>query len=563
VKRTIPVILFLSSCVGGGLPERFACDPDGPNTCGEGYECQPVEGKEYKGVCVPKGQRDAFEAGFEVDAVVDGEDIQPDDAVVSEDVYEPIRDADVETQELDLPGDYGLEGLDAPEDIDGLDVPEVECTSDEDCRGIPRECEEIKCVDYRCVVAPVESGTPCKDDGNLCTTDVCDGNGMCVHNPLVCDSPPKNRCASDSILMVFNATGFCVNGECQYDSQEVHCDYGCKQMPDPDSDFCMGQDPCEGVICPPPQSPCFATGHCENGQCVYPYNDNVQCDDLNPCTLDDVCQSGVCIGTPVECFEPPPAFCDENTLVTYSLPGTCVAGECQYVEQKILCEHGCEDGRCKDQDPCEGVVCEQTENPCLASTGVCIHGQCYYDYKNGGPCDDGDKCTINETCLDGSCIPGGNVVCPDDGNVCTADFCDPQQGCVSEPLNGLQCDDNDKCTDDDTCVSGTCQGTLKVCESPPPPECASFTSKKVYRSQGHCDPDTGDCVYPYDIVPCESGKWCQSGECTTSGLVVFGSFSAASAGFFLQDGTWFFFDTGVPFEASPAVGGGFTVWASF
>ena len=565
MKKAIVVLLSLSSCVGGGLPQRFACDPDGPNTCGEGYECQPVEGKDYKGICVPKAERDAFDGGFEVDAVLDiadAKDILPEDVFVSEDVYEITPDADVEIRELDLPLDEGLEGLEVPQDLDV--TPEfIECIKDEDCRGIPVECKEMKCMDYRCVDVPTESGTPCKDDGNLCTTDACDGNGRCEHKPVVCDSPPKNKCKSDDILVVFNATGYCVNGECQYDSQDVHCDSGCKPMPDTTNDFCMFQEPCQGVTCPPLPNPCFGAGQCQNGQCVYPYNDNAQCDDQNPCTQNDVCQSGVCIGTPVECTDPPPPYCDGDTLVSYSLPGVCVNGGCQYLEQRIQCVHGCENGACKGQGPCEGVVCEQTQNPCLASRGVCIQGQCYYDYNNGVPCNDGNQCTTNDTCMNGSCIPSGYVTCPDDGNVCTQEVCQPQSGCVSEPLNGGQCDDNNKCTDGDTCVNGVCLGTLKTCNSPPPPQCASFTTKKDYASQGECNTDTGECVYSFYIVPCNPGEWCQFGQCTSSGLVVFGSLSAASAGFELQDGSSFFFDVGGAFQAGPATSGGFIIWASF
>jgi hypothetical protein len=44
---------------------------------------------------------------------------------------------------------------------------------------------------------------------------------------------------------------------------------------------------------------------------------------------------------------------------------------------------------------------------------------------------------------------------------------------------------------------------------------------------------------------------------------VFGSLSAASAGFELQDGSSFFFDVGEAIEAGPAKGGGFIIWASF
>jgi len=50
----------------------------------------------------------------------------------------------------------------------------------------------------------------------------------------------------------------------------------------------------------------------------------------------------------------------------------------------------------------------------------------------------------------------------DDGNPCTLDTCDPSQPdvlCINTPLNGVDCDDEQVCTSNDTCVNGTCTGT--------------------------------------------------------------------------------------------------------
>jgi len=49
-----------------------------------------------------------------------------------------------------------------------------------------------------------------------------------------------------------------------------------------------------------------------------------------------------------------------------------------------------------------------------------------------------------------------DIVCPDDGNACTVDSCDPAVGCVH---NAIDCDDGDDCTADSCdpvlgCVSG-------------------------------------------------------------------------------------------------------------
>jgi hypothetical protein len=76
----------------------------------------------------------------------------------------------------------------------------------------------------------------------------------------------------------------------------------------------------------------------------------------------------------------------------------------------------------------------------------------------GNPCDDGDACTVGETCSpEGSCVGGTPANC-DDGISCTVDTCQASLGCQSTPNNTL-CSDGIGCTID-TCseVSG-CQST--------------------------------------------------------------------------------------------------------
>ena len=68
-------------------------------------------------------------------------------------------------------------------------------------------------------------------------------------------------------------------------------------------------DPCTLEACNPttgecesfpacPDTPC-ATSTCNNGECSFtPRNDGQACQDGNPCTGNDVCQNGLCSGTP-------------------------------------------------------------------------------------------------------------------------------------------------------------------------------------------------------------------------------------------------------------------------
>jgi len=56
----------------------------------------------------------------------------------------------------------------------------------------------------RCVTPPAPQGTPCLDDGNPCTRDVCDGAGSCGHVPVSCTTDACTTGACDE------ATGQCV-----------------------------------------------------------------------------------------------------------------------------------------------------------------------------------------------------------------------------------------------------------------------------------------------------------------------------------------------------------------
>jgi hypothetical protein len=95
----------------------------------------------------------------------------------------------------------------------------------------PGRCDPLTAA---CLVEPAPLGTPCPDDGNLCTQDICDGAGSCAHprvdcarecRPGRCDpatgacsgSPaaPGTRCADDGDPCtddVCDATGTCGHG---------------------------------------------------------------------------------------------------------------------------------------------------------------------------------------------------------------------------------------------------------------------------------------------------------------------------------------------------------------
>jgi hypothetical protein len=59
---------------------------------------------------------------------------------------------------------------------------------------------------------------------------------------------------------------------------------------------------------------------------------------------------------------------------------------------------------------------------------------------NGLPCPDGDLCNGDEICVGWVCTPGEPPDC-DDEEICTADSCDPELGCVYEPYQDPGCVD--------------------------------------------------------------------------------------------------------------------------
>src|SRR6185437_6043482 len=87
----------------------------------------------------------------------------------------------------------------------------------------------------------------------------------------------------------------------------------------------------------------------------------------------------------------------------------------------------------------------------------------------GGPCDDGNTCTLGDTCQGGLCA-GANAsdgTACDDGNACTlGDTCQGGTCAGSYAPDGTACDDGNPCTLGDACQGGVCAGT-SVVQCPP------------------------------------------------------------------------------------------------
>ncbi len=299
------------------------------------------------------------------------------------------------------------------------------------------------------------------DDGNDCTADSCDAQSGCQYLPTAGDCDDGNACTLDDTCMA----GKCVAGKLQY---------------------CDDDNPCTKDTCTP-------QGGCLNMPVAG------ACDDNDPCTLNDTCSNGQCV----------PGFvvkCDDGNPCTSEV---CVAGECQTEFLDIPCDDG---NACSTKDHCllgkcqpQGVLDCDDDNPC--TTDACDEDDgCVYQLFVG-PCEDGDLCTVEDTCINGECVTGPPKDC-DDNNVCTKDTCVAGEcQAIAMPVG---CSDGDACTTGDSCVEGECVASGAL-------ECDDDN----VCTDDSCDPESG-CVYALNEIPCNDknvctlGDVCHLGECTAA-----------------------------------------------
>ena len=159
--------------------------------------------------------------------------------------------------------------------------------------------------------------------------------------------------------------------------------------------------------------------------------DGVPCSDGNACTGPDTCSGGECVGGPNLCA------CQSNA-------------------------------DCGDNNPCTDDTCENPGTP----TATCVH------VSNTAPCNDGNACTRNDACQGGVCTGSNPVVCTPSDQCHVTGTCDPATGeCSNLPAqDGTACNDGDVCTMNDSCQAGMCRGGAHDDDNPAcnqPPECGA------------------------------------------------------------------------------------------
>ncbi len=270
---------------------------------------------------------------------------------------------------------------------------------------------------------------------------------------------PKKPCTSVSQCNDGDVctTDACTNGFCVYTAAAdgTNCSDGL---------FCNGPETCSSGVCRG-RSTCIDSTHCNETtdtckQCLV----NSECDDQNPCT-DDTCSVNFTCQHAAHTRS-----CDDGNPCTTN--DKCAAGACV----------GGAPPNCNDNNVC-------TTDTCDVILG-CIHTD------NLLPCDDGNACSLQDFCLQGTCRQGRERNC-DDNNPCTDDSCNVNSGCVHHN-NADTCDDGDPCTEGDVCAAGQCHGAPKNCA-----DTVACTVDKCVN---------GVCQNVADNSRCSNGNWCDGTE---------------------------------------------------
>ncbi|MSQ81575.1 MAG: hypothetical protein EXR77_01490 [Myxococcales bacterium] len=417
-------------------------------------------------------------------------------------------------------GDSG-EGADSTVDSGQADgSTSTKCLVDKDCDAAgltvdAKKCERAACnqTSGKCQIAVAGDGAKC-DDGAACTADdvcsagKCEGTIKCEYKDPVSGLPNVckiGKCADDG------------TGKCEfYNTTTGLCDDG---DPCTSSDKCQVGGKCNGElkVCPDVDlNPCTleTCNAAKQGACELSLQPSgTACNDNNACTKNDQCEGGKCGGGPVTCGSVPNPCAEQacdTVLGCVAKPlnsgASCVSGDSCYIDEK------CNNAVCSGKL----IIGVDDGNPCTKDGGEGKGlAKCKISHEplDGTSCDDGEPCSIGDSCVKGAC-KAQPLVC-NDGNPCTQDACDPNK-CVDNngikvcgqcsylPVkDGAVCEDGDKCTSKDSCKVGKCTG-IDLLSS-------GGCDDKNACTNDNCQPGAGCINVPIDpqkTVFCDDGDPC-------------------------------------------------------
>ena len=350
----------------------------------------------------------------------------------------------------------------------GLSECLASAPADEVCDATDNDCD-----------GETDEGT-CDDD-NPCTDDDCGGAKGCAHS--------NNGADCDADTSVCTVKDVCKDGGCAK-GEALDCD---------DKNACTTDtcDPTEG--------------------CQHSDISGAPCNaDDNPCTPNDTCKEGACVVDK-------PKACESGDLC---VQGKCdlKSGACVYTS---LTDKPCNDGdpctlqeACDSNDLCQSQTAEKCDDANACTTDSCKSGVGCSHSDHTNPCDDGDKCTTDDACKDGGCVGAAidvTAVCDDD-NVCTKETCSKSLGCKNESLTSTPCDDDNPCTEGDNCAAGSCLSGTNKCACAADKDCASKEDGNKCNGTLICDtskPPFQCIVNGNTVVKCDTSlsNACQTMAC--------------------------------------------------
>jgi cysteine-rich repeat protein len=286
---------------------------------------------------------------------------------------------------------------------------------------------------------------PCGDDRDCPAGETCVAGERCDQGAALCLGGERNGepCCRESDC----PGGDCSGDECEANRDDVPgcCRCSCRH------EACGNGVTEEGEECDDGNR---QSGDCCSPTCRYEQAGGVCLDDGNPCT-DDVCDGDG------SCLHPDnTAPCDDGLFCNG--PDTCATGACtRHLGDPCAGGAACATACNETTDVCADTAatpCTDDGNPC--TDDVCDgRGSCLHPH-NTAPCDDGDACTTEDACREGTCAGGPPLDC-DDGDRCTADTCAAASGCGHTPIaeccrSVVDCFDADICTVDRCDEAGVC-----------------------------------------------------------------------------------------------------------
>ncbi len=342
--------------------------------------------------------------------------------------------------------DQCLEGLCTPTSADsyvcgtenaneggGCNADDNGCTVGDSCQSgscVPGMLETCDDYDDQCVEGLC---TPTSADSYVCGTENANEGGGC--------NADDNGCTVGDSCQ----SGSCVPGVLETcDDYDDQCLEGLCTPTSADSYVCGTENANEGGGCNADDNGCTVGDSCQSGSCVPGILET--CDDY-----DDQCVEGLCTPTSADSYVCGTENANEG-------------GGCNADDNGCTVGDSCQSGSCV---PGMLETCDDYDDQCLEGLCTPTSADSYVcgteNANEGGGCNaDDNGCTVGDSCLSGSCVPGVLETCDDYDDQCLEGLCTPTSAdsyvCGTENANeggGCNADDNG-CTVGDSCLSGSC-----------------------------------------------------------------------------------------------------------